>query len=58
VTEMSDLYIIFYKRIAWRLHLHMTEAQVFEILLESIPDSEGRLCANTKLTFHKALGNS
>jgi hypothetical protein len=56
IPFVKYLGVIFDKRIAWRLHIKMTEAKVFRtfIIIYSIFKSE-RLSTNMKLTFYKAL---
>ncbi|PNF20523.1 hypothetical protein B7P43_G05325 [Cryptotermes secundus] len=56
VNSAKYLGVIFDKRVTWRLHIEMIEAEAFRrfIRVYSFFKSE-RLSANIKLTFHKAL---
>jgi hypothetical protein len=56
VGHVKYLGVNFDRRITWRLHIEMTKAKAFRtcIRIYTLFKSE-RLCANIKLTLHKAL---
>jgi hypothetical protein len=56
VNNIKYLGVLFDKKITWRLHIEMIEAKAFRTFIRVYSlFKSGRLSANIKVTFHKAL---